>query len=175
MAEEAPPAEKVPARKRVFRIVRELLLFAALFAIVSTVAGRLRAPDLPEQAPAFTLQNLDGERVSLRDYRGRQVVLNFWATWCGPCRVEVPSFSSFAREHPEIPVLGIAVDGTPDELRRGAEELGIDYPVLVGDAATVRAYGASTVPTTVVVGPEGEVQATHVGVLLGPQLWLLTR
>lgn len=162
-------------RSRVLRLVRELLLYLALAAVLSTVIGRLRAPELPEEAPPFTLRDLDGARVSLADFRGRKVVLNFWATWCAPCRVEIPAFSRFARNHPDIVVLGIAVDGEPDELARAARELGIDYRVLVGTPDVVRRYGASTVPTTVVVDEDGRVKNAHVGVMLDPQLWLATR
>lgn len=179
MTEEASPLageERAPRkRSRVLRFAGEALVFVVLLAVLSTVIGRLRAPELPDEAPAFSLQDLEGNVVSLTDLRGRQVVLNFWATWCGPCRVEIPSFSRFARDNPEIAVLGIAVDGTREELARAAEDLGIDYPVLIGTPEIVRRYGASTVPTTVVVDEEGRVKTAHVGVMLGPQLWLATR
>lgn len=161
--------------RRILRWGRDLLAAAAVFLVLSSVLGWLRAPDLPEEAPAFTLRDLDGHVVSLADYRGRTVVLNFWATWCGPCRAEIPAFSRFARKNPEIPVLGIAVDGSVGQLRRAKTDFGIDYPVLVGDADTVSAYGAHTLPTTVVVGPEGQVEAVHVGLMTPPQLWWATR
>ena len=132
--------------------------------------GWLRAPDLPDQAPDFTLAALDGSTVTLSDLRGQTVVLNFWATWCGPCRVEIPAFSAFAQDHPEVPVLGIAVDGTPAELRQAAAKLGIDYPVLVADGAVQAAYQVETLPTTVVINPDGSVRTAHAGIMPGPQL-----
>lgn len=137
--------------------------------------GWLRAPDLPDQAPDFTLADLDGATVTLSSLRGQTVVLNFWATWCGPCRVEIPAFSAFAQEHPEVPVFGIAVDGSPAELRRAAAQLGIDYPVLVADGAVQAAYQIETLPTTVIVNPDGSVRTAHVGIMPGPQLRWATR
>ena len=149
-------------------------------AIGLTVAGfwllsAVRAPDLPDQAPEWTLRDLSGESLSLSDFRGQTVVLNFWAEWCGPCRMEIPAFSEFAEEHPDIPVFGIAVDGTPTELRRHAASLGITYPVLVADSRVQNDYKVTTLPTTVIVGPDGEVRTVHVGAMLGPQLRWATR
>ncbi len=171
-------SEEVPRSswgRRILGVLRDVVSALLIFALASTVLGWLRAPDLPDQAPGFTLKDLDGQEVDLADFRGQTVVLNFWATWCAPCRAEIPAFSSFARNNPDIPVLGIAVDGPVGKLKVAKRDMGIDYPVLVGDAATVQAYGASTLPTTVVVGPDGEVAAVHVGLMLPPQLWWATR
>jgi thiol-disulfide isomerase/thioredoxin len=172
---ETPPERPKTWRSRLAGIAKELAIAVLLFAVLSTVIGRLRAPDLPEHAPPFTLQNLAGEQVSLADFRGKTVVLNFWATWCAPCRAEIPMISGFAKDNPHIVVLGVSVDGSREQLAKAAPELGIDYPVLVGDKRVQRAYGATTVPTTVVVDPEGRVTTAHVGVIFQPQLWLATR
>lgn len=141
-----------------------------LGVILLQVVGSLRAPDLPDAAPDFALPDLHGQTVSLSDLRGQTVVLNFWATWCGPCRVEIPSFSAFADANPDITVLGIAADGPVPKLRKSATELGITYPVLVGDRDVLARYGVTTFPTTVVVGPDGEVRAAHTGMMFRPQL-----
>ncbi len=139
------------------------------------VVGALRAPDLPDHAPDFALVDLDGEEVALSSLRGQTVVLNFWATWCGPCRIEAPSFASFAEANPDIAVVGIAADGTPARVRATARELGISYPVLLADDGVLEDYSITTFPTTVIVGPDGGVRAAHTGLLFRPQLALLAR
>ncbi len=173
--DEAPSEPPPPLIRRLGRLGRELAVTVLALGVLWVGVGWLRAPDLPEAAPGFTLLDLDGGRHSLSDLRGQTVVLNFWATWCGPCRMEVPGLSSFARAHPDIPVLGIAVDGEPEALRAAAKDLGIDYPVLRIDAATREAYGVSTLPTTIVVDPDGNVRSVHAGLMLQPHLWWLTR
>lgn len=167
-----PDGPPVSLGRRLFRGAAEIVGLLLLAAVLMLVVGRLRAPDLPEVAPDFALQTLDGETVRLSDLRGQTVVVNFWATWCAPCRVEIPSFSAYARNHPEVAVLGVATDGTPSELRGASRKLGIDYPVLVGDSATQRAYGVEILPTTVVVDAEGRVSSVHSGIMLQPQLAL---
>ena len=127
-------------------------------------------PVLPENAPAFVLPDIDGREHRLEDYLGRTVVLNFWATWCGPCRREIPEFSAFSRENPDVTVLGIATDQSVGKLRAAREQMGISYPVLVIDAETKSAYDISTLPTTVVVDPQGRVQHVKVGAMSRRQL-----
>lgn len=167
MSDSAPSA-----LRRIAGLLRELAILLLLAVVLLVVVGRLRAPELPEQAPDFTLRTLEGERVVLSELRGQVVVLNFWATWCGPCRMEIPAFSAFADKNPDVRVLGLATDGTEAELRAAAPKLGIRYPVLRADEATTRAYGVSTLPTTVIVDAEGRVRLAHAGILLGPQLAL---
>jgi len=172
---EAEEGESPSLGGRVMRYVRDWGMALGLAAALYAGVGWLRAPELPDQAPGFTLESLDGSQVDLADFRGQTVVLNFWATWCGPCRTEIPSFSKFAQSNPEIPVLGIATDGTPASLERAAKSFGIEYPVLIADEATLTAYQINTIPTTVVVGPDGSVEDIHVGMMFRPQLWWATR
>lgn len=162
-------------RARWLRRLRDAAVSISLLLVVWIGLGWLRAPSLPDVAPAFALQDLEGRTVSLADLRGKTVVLNFWATWCGPCRYEIPTLSRFASNNPDIPVLGIAVDGTPALLRKAATELGVTYPVLIADAATKAAYGVHTLPTTIVVSPDGAVEAAHAGLMTAPHLWWITR
>jgi len=174
-SESSPEERKPPRSKRLFRALRSLILYVIAISILMTILASLRGPDLPDQAPDFSLPNLEDETVGLTQFRGQTVLLNFWATWCLPCRIEAPALSRLASIRPEIVVLGIAADGTPSELRDAADELGINYTVLRGDRETLRAYSVDTFPTTVVVGPEGQVKRAYTGLLLDPQLWWATR
>ncbi len=173
--DEPPSSPPPPWSRRLGRFARELGITVVAAVVLWIGVGWLRAPDLPDAAPDFSLVALDGTRYTLSELRGKTVVLNFWATWCGPCRVEAPGLSSFSAAHPDIPVLGIAVDGTADQLRDAAADLGITYPVLRVDDATRKAYGVETLPTTVVVGPDGAVRSAHAGLMLETHLELLTR
>ena len=155
------------------RYARDWGLSIGIAVLVYLAIGWFRAPSLPDEAPDFTLKNLEGQEVSHSDYRGQWVVLNFWATWCGPCRTEIPAFSTFADENPDVVVLGVATDGDASTLKPAAEELGITYPVLVDNQGiSASLYKVNTIPATVVVGPEGTVETVHVGIMMGWQLAL---
>ncbi|MDP2316393.1 MAG: TlpA disulfide reductase family protein [Pseudomonadota bacterium] len=156
------------------RVLKRWAGYAALAVLLLVLLRAMQpAPGIPlgTLAPDFTLRATDGTTIRLADLRGRPVVLNFWATWCPPCRVELPSFAAFSREHPEVTVLGIAVDsGTAATLAKARLELDIPYPVLLADPAVKSAYGIQAMPTTVVVGPEGQIVTTQTGVMFGWQL-----
>jgi thiol-disulfide isomerase/thioredoxin len=171
MEEETP---ETGWKARLLHVGRDWVLPILGILVLMQVFGWLRAPALPEEAPPFVLKDLSGAEVALADYEGKTVVLNFWATWCGPCRIEAPSFSRFASANPDIVVLGIAADGPAPKLKAAAKDLGITYTVLQGDRATLEAYGIDTFPTTVVVGPDGEVVTAHTGLMFRPQLWWAT-
>ncbi len=138
-----------------------LAIFAGWYAMTTFFPGK---PDLPDQAPSLALEDLEGLPHDLAELRGRPVVINFWATWCPPCVQEIPGFAAFSRSHPDIAVLGVALEsGTTAELRAAASKLGIPYPVLVGDRATKSAWDIGTLPTTVFIGPDGRVLGSVVG------------
>jgi peroxiredoxin len=95
-------------------------------------------------APDFTLQSLDGKTVHLSDYRGKAVLLNFWATWCAPCKIEMPWFVELQKQYggEGLQILGVAMDdASPKEIAAFAKDMGVNYPVLLGKEAVGDAYG----------------------------------
>jgi peroxiredoxin len=128
------------------------------------------APKIPEQLPEITLPGVDGVPRNLRDWQGRPLVINFWATWCEPCRREIPLLRALRHERSaqHLEVVGIAVD-LLDAVRKYIPSHGIDYPVLVGEQgglAAVSAFGMDTVlPFSVFVDRRGRVVTLKVGEL----------
>jgi thiol-disulfide isomerase/thioredoxin len=98
-------------------------------------------------APAFTLVTLDGKKVSLSDYKGRPVLVNFWATWCGPCKVEMPWFEEFNKQYAAqgFVILGLAddVDAGKDAIAKVANKTGVSYPILLTDGKVQKSYAPS--------------------------------
>jgi cytochrome c biogenesis protein CcmG/thiol:disulfide interchange protein DsbE len=128
------------------------------------------APDAADrgEAPAFTLRDLTGREVSLAALRGRVVVIDFWATWCAPCVFQIPILNEFwaAQRGAGVEVLGVAVDAEGAAVvGRFADEHGVRYPVLLGDEALARDFGALGFPTLFVVGPTGRIESMHTGVI----------
>ena len=126
----------------------------------ATVLHRLR--------PDFALLDLDGRRRRPDEWQGKILVVNFWATWCAPCREEIPLLIDLERRRPGVRVIGIALD-TADAVRAFARELGIGYPILLDDArgSTMRRYGnrIGALPFTVVTGRDGIVAYVRLGEL----------
>jgi thiol-disulfide isomerase/thioredoxin len=95
-------------------------------------------------APAFTLVTLDGKKVSLSDYKGRPVLVNFWATWCAPCKLEMPWFEEFRTKYQGqgFEILGIAEDDAgKDEIEKAVKKINVSYPILLTDGKVAPAYG----------------------------------
>ena len=122
-----------------------------------------------EPAPlAYVLEDMNGNTVNLADYRGRPLIVNFWATWCGPCKHEIPAFVELVEKYKDqgFTVLGISVDDAPEDLRSFAEEHGMNYPVLVGlgHDDLQEQYGAHiVVPVSWFVRPDGTVYLKWLG------------
>jgi len=129
---------------------------------------------LPDELPEFSLANLDGELQSIRDWSGRPLLINFWATWCAPCRKEIPMLLEFQDSNPGLTVVGIAVN-TLDEARPFVDEMGIDYPILVGrnEAFTAAAsFGVEfyALPFTIFTDGAGRTLGVRTGELHQEQL-----
>jgi peroxiredoxin len=125
-----------------------------------------------KQAPGFTLETVDGKKVSLSDYKGRPIVVNFWATWCGPCKVEMPWFEEFRKQYASqgFEILGLTddVEVGKDKIAKVADKIGVTYPILMTDGKVQTAYGGLDVlPMSFYIDKNGLVVAETAG--LGPK------
>lgn len=160
--------------------MKRVLLMAAfavatasfILASASKVPSRVKAAPSAvamRPAPDFTLKDLEGKPVRLADLRGKAVILNFWATWCPPCRHEIPWFIDLQKRYgPQgLRIVGVSMDQTgPEDVAEFAREMGINYTVVTGDWNVARAYGGiSALPTTFYIGRDGTLVESVPGLI----------
>ena len=118
-------------------------------------------------APDFTLQSLEGQSVTLSSLRGKAVLLNFWATWCGPCKIETPWLVELQNQYGNqgLQVVGVAMDDSgKDEIEKFAKDMGMNYPVLIGKEAVGDAYGGvPALPESFFIGRDGKIVDRIIG------------
>jgi thiol-disulfide isomerase/thioredoxin len=126
----------------------------------------IRFASNPEAAPAFLTTDVAGNPVSTAEWKGKVVILNFWATWCPPCRAEIPILVDLQNRYKgRLEVIGVSVDDAPPaDVAKFAEEMGLNYPVVMANRALVREYGGvPALPTAFVINEETKVVQKHVG------------
>ncbi len=178
------------ARKAKQRSFIEKNLHYAVIAAVALIVGAVylnkpnsgntaSAQDVPAEnavmetpgdgklAPDFALTTTDGKTVRLSDFRGKVVVLDFWATWCPPCKAEIPDFIKLYSQYKGdgFQMLGVSLDrGGVDVVKPFMKDYGINYPIMMGDDQVVSAYGGiSGIPTTFVIDKQGNIRASFIG------------
>ena len=157
---------------RLSAAIATALLFGYVFAGCSSTprsvdAATVKSAKDRKAAPDFTLKDVDGKVVHLADYKGKVVLLDFWATWCSPCKVEIPWFMDMQRKNKDrgFEVLGVAMDDEGWEVVKPfIAKMGVNYRILAGNDMTAQAYGGvDALPTTFLIDRTGKVAAVHVG------------
>ena len=143
---------------------------ALALLLAGAVASPQAAVQLASNAPDFTLKSVAGANLRLQEQRGQVVLVNFWATWCGPCRQEMPHLNRIYDKYRSLGfvLLGVNIDDDPRAAAALAAKLGVKFPVLLDTDKTVsRLYDLATMPSTVLIDRDGKVRYLHRGYLAG--------
>jgi thiol-disulfide isomerase/thioredoxin len=118
-------------------------------------------------SPTWELKGVDGRRAKSSDFAGKVVILDFWATWCGPCRMEIPGFIELQKQYADkgLVVVGVSLDQDGASVVKSfMDKVGINYPVVLGDETIVNSFGGvEGIPTTFIIDRSGQIVGKHVG------------
>jgi len=161
-----PPPQKSP-RNPMALVVTALVVAGVLYLGTHAIRRSGTAPRAVKMtlAPDFTLESTSGASLKLSDYRGKAVLLNFWATWCGPCKIETPWLVDLQNKSQGLQIVGVEVgDDSKEEIEKFAKEMGINYPLLIGKEAVGDAYGGiPALPETFFIGRDGKIVDKNMG------------
>ena len=158
-----------------FPVFPEEMLGASVWSKADAVDTAACDPDARPANLDFTLQDMNGDDVDLASYKGKVILFNFWATWCGPCKVEIPSFVELQNEYGDqgLAVLGLSVDDPIEKLKPFADEYGVNYPLLVGlgrDDVKEALGPVWGIPITLYIDRSGTVCKQHMGLATKDQV-----
>jgi peroxiredoxin len=152
------------------KVLQLAIMLVVLVIAVLTVAGNMTSkhsyPKTGDAAPDFTLTGLDGKSYQLSDFKGKTVLLNFWATYCEPCRLEMPAIQKQAEAQAGqgVVVLGINIGETQVTAQSFVNQIGVHFPILLDSQEEIRRkYGVKDYPTSFFIGPDGKVKLIRVG------------
>jgi thiol-disulfide isomerase/thioredoxin len=163
-------------RERIFRglgIATVVALILYVFAPGRTQPGTVKPIAERNPMPDFTFPDMEGQPWSLKTSHGKILLVNFWATWCGPCREETPALVGIANRYRarNFEVIGVTLDEDPDEVVPAfLKEFRVNYPILVPSQNSALAAGIETIPTSVLLDKQGRIARTYVGVVRETQL-----
>jgi peroxiredoxin len=180
-ADSSPPQEHQPRSPKLTSRKVLLLALGLIFIVIfsgwlterrvrsagDVVDGQLSVAPVGETAPDFKLKSTDGREIRLSDYRGRPVIVAFWATWCGPCLYEMPELLKFyQKEGGKVDLLAVSLDDEEEDAKGYAHYNRLPFPVLYDGTKRVAAgYAVDGIPAIFVVGPDGAIRAHHVGLI----------
>ena len=171
IASSQPPVQ--PPRRNPFALVFVAIVAAAMLYFglhMTRHSGTTHTVGMGYGTPApdFTLESLDGQKVTLSGFKGKAVLVNFWATWCGPCKIETPWLVELQNEYGSqgLQIVGVAMDDSgKDEIARFAKDMGMNYPVLLGKEAVGEAYGGvPALPESFFIGRDGKIVDKIMGI-----------
>jgi cytochrome c biogenesis protein CcmG/thiol:disulfide interchange protein DsbE len=150
-------------------MIKKLAIVIILILSFVSITEALQTNKEDIKAPNFSLKSVDGKTIKLSDYKGKVVIIDFWATWCPPCRKGIPDLISIQNEFKsDVVIIGISLDGaqTIKEVPGFIKDYAINYPVVYGDENVIKAYGGITsIPTAFVIDKKGNVADMHVGLV----------
>jgi thiol-disulfide isomerase/thioredoxin len=148
-------------------IVAAMLFAGIRLARHNRASGPVKGQLIGNLAPDFELPALDGKKLKLSDLRGKAVLLNFWATYCGPCKIEMPWFVELQKQYgPEgFQIIGVAMDdASTEDIAKFAKDMGVNYPILIGQESVGQSYGGvGVLPTTFFLDRDGKLIAREFG------------
>jgi peroxiredoxin len=155
------------------KIASTLAVSLLLACALLTIGCTKRTAKNRKAAPEFSLKDANGQTVHLADYRGKVVVLDFWATWCGPCKIEIPWFMEFETQFKDqgFAVLGVSMDEDGwAVIKPYVRDRKMNYRILLGDDKISTSYGGlDALPTTLLIDREGNIASVHEGVSMGKE------
>src|SRR5271163_2787135 len=170
-----PPSPAVPPPSKGSRSPVILVVVAFVVALMLYFGyHKARRPGVAGEhitqstvAPDFSLEALDGKTLRLSDLRGKAVLLNFWATWCGPCKIEMPWFVDFQKQYGSqgLQIVGVAMDdASKEDIGKFAKDMGVNYPILIGKDSVGDQYGGvPALPETFVITRDGKIMDKIIG------------
>lgn len=158
-----------PRTLRAFGLAAAMALLLAGCATDRAAKAAVKPEAQRKLAPDFQLKDANGHTVKLSDYKGKVVLLNFWATWCGPCKIEIPWFVDFEQRYKDrgFAVLGVSMDEDGWEtVKPYIEEKRVNYRVVIGNDETATLYGGvESLPTSFIIDKQGKIAGVHVGLV----------
>ncbi|WP_461829113.1 TlpA disulfide reductase family protein [Aquifex sp.] len=127
---------------------------------------QLKGSLVGKPAPDFTLKTLDGREISLKDFKGKVVLINFWATWCPPCREELPLFERLYKKYKDKGFVILAVNTDPENLQDFLKDYGenLSFPILIGNDDILNKYPVRGLPTSILIDREGKIVKVRLGI-----------